>query len=468
MKILTFGVLGETQFTYVGIVEGKRAWVATEDSIHTMKHIGDIYELAVKHGVERVWIHTTIDTWEELPKEFFTNEHYHTGDTQEYAYLEVYRIGSEAYSEAVGMHFTAHPHTTYPIRNFKHGAFTDELQYTDREVAVAVTYLETLLDTPITYSDTSVGTQLIKRTNSGYRKEYLQPCEADMSLFVQATGASKPWYRLLTDEEKGMKYLHLLDKNADFLAASNIQLGIGTYERVTSPSFSKYDVGLWHVTVKGHSPYEGQDMPLACDVLAMPEKTGWMYTATAQLLLDMGYSLDFHEVLIWDKKHRSNVLEPWLKVFSNAYTELRVNTDKYKNERARMLAKDMLKGMYVKALSVYASDKQDKRGSYLYRPDWYHLVIAEATQRMIRNIMTYEKIGMKPVLWNKDAIIYISDEKDITKILPNLRMELKPAHFKHRMFLLEKCKHLFTENTSPVAIETQLKNIVKEGVETYA
>jgi len=74
---------------------------------------------------------------------------------------------------------------------------------------------------------------------------------------------------------------------------------------------------------------------------------------------------------------------------------------------------------------------QRDRKSPLYRPDWRHLIIAQANANLSRALHKMDAAGYTPVAVHKDAVYLVSDEPDpVQACPPSVMLGTGLGHFK--------------------------------------
>jgi len=90
-----------------------------------------------------------------------------------------------------------------------------------------------------------------------------------------------------------------------------------------------------------------------------------------------------------------------------------------------------LKYTYALTISGFNSAWQRDKRSPLYRPDWRHLIIAQANANMSRALHKMDAAGYTPVAVHKDAVYLLSDEPDPVKACPpSVTLGTGLGHFK--------------------------------------
>lgn len=454
-NIPTFGILTDTSLYYID--KGSRQWVTLPAHIHTYAHVGSVMQLALENGLERIWVHLTREGYESLSDSFIadaTREDYKfltptSFETTSYFYG--WNERESGWKHNIGIGFLNHEYSRWCI----------DAENTPREAYAALYYLEKGLTIPMQFTPSNIGQRLIRDTNtSTKRAAYLTPCKRDLSLFRTHTGNAGVHGRRLTSAERSKPYLVHIDRNASFLNSCSIQLGYGDYEHISNPQFNVQIPGLWHITLEGKSEYEGVSLPAITPNLKEGMYTSWCYSPTVKLLIDAGYSVSIDEAYIWPIQ-RANILDPFKKLVSTMYSDLRENEAMYPLSVPRAIAKDALKFVYVSGLSNLSHDEVYAGSNAIDAPHWYHEVIADSYQRIIRNIMSIrEATHLTPVITVVDGLYYAVDSLEKDALLSSVRLGSHVGVFKHVYTLpLSECLEVLDSELHPSHMIGELKKV---------
>src|ERR1051325_7506061 len=118
------------------------------------------------------------------------------------------------------------------------------------------------------------------------------------------------WVRPLFNSERGLGYLHAYDKNAAYLSASNIQLGIGDYQHVEGEECRGVQLmpGRWLADITG---LPSELLPHVTDGNG---KAKWLDTPTLTLARRSGLDVTVREGYYFPEHAR---------VFEKSYERLR-------------------------------------------------------------------------------------------------------------------------------------------------
>jgi len=218
------------------------------------------------------------------------------------------------------------------------------------------------------------------------------------------------WLRTLSPAERGKAYLHSYDKNAQWLSAAGVvDLGLSGIEERRDPSgklpFDKKLPGYWLARIAG-------------------AEERWACTPTVAWAIERGQSVTITEAHVWTTHSRA--METWYERLRGARTALYADTTP-----AGRLVLGALKYTYSLTISGFNSAWQRERRSPLYRPDWRHLIIAQANANMSRALHKMDRDGYTPVAVHKDAVYLLSDEPDpVAACLPSVTLGTGLGHFK--------------------------------------
>ena len=218
------------------------------------------------------------------------------------------------------------------------------------------------------------------------------------------------WLRTLSPSERGKAYLHSYDKNAQWLSAAGVvEVGLSGIEERRDPGgtlpFDKKLPGYWLARIAG-------------------AEERWACTPTVAWTLERGQTVTITQAYVWTTHSRA--METWYERLRGARTAL------YADETpAGRLALGALKYTYALTISSFNSSWNKEKRSPLYRPDWRHLVIAQANANLSRALHKMDVVGYTPVAVHKDAVYLLSDEPDPIKACPpSVTLGTGLGHFK--------------------------------------
>ncbi len=218
------------------------------------------------------------------------------------------------------------------------------------------------------------------------------------------------WLRTLSPAERAKTYLHSYDKNAQWLSAAGVvELGLSGIEERHDPGgkvpFDKKLPGYWRARIAG-------------------AEEQWACTPTVAWALERGQAVAITEAHVWTIHSRA--METWYERLRTARTALYADTTP-----AGRLALGALKYTYALTISGFNSAWHKEKRSPLYRPDWRHLVIAQANANLSRALHKMDRAGYTPVAVHKDAVYLVSDEPDpVAACPPSVTLGTGLGHFK--------------------------------------
>jgi hypothetical protein len=198
--------------------------------------------------------------------------------------------------------------------------------------------------------------------------------------------------RALRPDEEGHRYLHVLDKHGMYLAAAgSAQLGLaGLEQRPDGGAVDRRVGGYWRVG------------------------DAWLPTPLA---LDRA-----EEAWVWLRSARA--LYGWYVRLRDARTRLLTILDREPSPAAR-LTLGALKATYTVAIGMLASQQLRERDDTHYRPDWRHMIIAQARANVERTIDGLGGFAGGPVCAVLIDQLYItSAEADSAKVAAGLGVPL--------------------------------------------
>ena len=218
------------------------------------------------------------------------------------------------------------------------------------------------------------------------------------------------WMRTLSPAERGRAYLHSYDKNAQWLSAAGVvELGLSGIEECRDPAgtlpFDKKLPGYWLTRIAG-------------------AEEQWCCTPTVAWAIERGQAVAITEAHVWTTHSRA--METWYERLRTARTALYADPTP-----GGRLALGALKFTYSLTISGFNSAWQRDRRNPLYRPDWRHLIIAQANANLSRALHKMDAAGYTPVAVHKDAVYLLSDEPDPIKACPpSVTLGTGLGHFK--------------------------------------
>jgi len=218
------------------------------------------------------------------------------------------------------------------------------------------------------------------------------------------------WLRTLSPDERQRAYLHSYDKNAQWLSAAGVvELGLSGIEERRDPAgkvpFDKRLPGYWRARIAGAA-------------------ATWCCTPTVAWAVERGQAVTISHAYVWTKHSRA--METWYERLRTARTALQADTTP-----AGRLALSALKYTYSLTISSFNSAWNKEKRSPLYRPDWRHAILAQANANLSRALHKMDLAGYTPVAVHKDCVYLVSDEPDpVAACPPSVTLGAGLGHFK--------------------------------------
>jgi len=378
-----------------------------------IRHVGDLYNGARRHGLTQLWL---TDAWvraaglpdelavagqfRELRHPFVSDglDDLHAFPTALTPWLDLRKKGEAGSGVSI----------VFPLYD-EHavwGLDTDGATLLGALVAHA-----RAVGTPYYRSPGRTGIDLLQelgKRGAGSQREYPERLPAPAGQADTVTELS--WLRTLSPVERGKAYLHSYDKNAQWLSAAGVvELGLSSIEERRDPAgklpFDKRLPGYWLARIAG-----GEEQ--------------WACTPTVAWAIERGQTVAITQAYVWTQHSRA--METWYERLRTARTALYADTTP-----AGALALRALKLTYSLTISGFNSVWQRERRSPLYRPDWRHLIIAQANANLSRALHKMDRDGYTPVAVHKDAVYLVSDEPDpVAACPPSVTLGTGLGHFK--------------------------------------
>lgn len=225
-----------------------------------------------------------------------------------------------------------------------------------------------------------------------------------------ALRADFSWWRQwdqLSAEEQGQRYVHAWDRNASYLTPwQSIDLGVEDLQHRTGeaarwdgkekPGYYLVDDWEW--------PFWGLPAPAGAKVSG---GRVWVTVHTLKQLAMVGIEPAVHESFTWGVSTR--YLEGPGRSLSQARTALQAAAGDDQDAAAVLRAVKMLYAATVGKLA----ERDHSEDYHLWRPDWQdHIISATKTQilRVVHQIQ--EATGASPLVVDRDAVFYASDDPD--------------------------------------------------------
>ncbi len=386
-----------------------------------IRHIGDLYAGARRHGLVQLWVTAAWARAADLPEpaaliNAMTGKPTHlrhpfVGDAlgELHAFPEGLAswVSLDKKGEAGAGLAVAFPDYD---ENYTWGEGTDA-----GTLLTALTTYAAAVGTPYVRSPGKTGTDLMlalgRRARGGQREAVTEwPAPARETTTVRDT----VWMRTLAPAERGRAYLHSYDKNAAWLGAcANVEVGLGGLEERTAANaggagggvpFDPTLPGYWRARVAGAAE-------------------GWYCTPTLVRAVERGQSVAISQAHVWTRHGRA--LASWYERLRDARATLYADTTP-----AGRLALDVFKLTYAVTISSLAG-QWHRPDSPLYRPDWRHAILAQGAANLSRALGRMDTAGCTPVAVNIDCVYIVSDEPDpVAACPPTITLGTGLGHFK--------------------------------------
>jgi len=379
----------------------------------TIRHVGDLYAGARRHGLTQLWL---TDAWvraAELPDTLDAGGRFRE---VRHPFVSDGLAALHAFPEALGAWLALRKKgeagsgvsLVFPLYD-EHavwGLDTDGATLLDGLLAYAQA-----VGAPYYSSPGRTGTDLLQelgKRGAGSQREYPEWLPGPAGQAETVTELS--WLRTLSPDERAKRYLHSYDKNAQWLSAAGVvELGLAGIEEQRDPGgtvpFDKRLPGYWLARIAG-------------------AEERWCCTPTVAWAIERGQVVAIREAHVWTKHSRA--METWCERLRGARTALYADTTP-----AGALALRALKLTYALTISGFNSAWHRDKRSPLYRPDWRHAILAQANANLSRALHKMDAAGYTPVAVHKDAVYLLSDEPDpVVACPPSVTLGTGLGHFK--------------------------------------
>ncbi len=380
----------------------------------TIRHVGDLYAGARRHGLTQLWL---TDAWvraAELPDMLNASGRFRE---VRHPFVRDGLAELHAFPEALGAWLALRKKgeagsgvsLVFPLYD-EHavwGLDTDGAALLAALVAYAGAVGASYYSSP-----GRTGTDLLQelgKRGAGAQREYPERLPGPAGPAETVTELS--WLRTLSPAEREKTYLHSYDKNAQWLSAAGVvELGLSGIEERRDPAgklpFDKRLPGYWLARIAG-------------------SEERWCCTPTVAWAIERGQAVTISEAHVWTRHGRA--METWYERLRGARTTLQGDATP-----AGALALRALKLTYSLTISGFNSPWHREKRSPLYRPDWRHAILAQANANLSRALhKKMDQAGYTPVAVHKDAVYLVSDEPDpIAVCPPSVTLGTGLGHFK--------------------------------------
>ena len=221
------------------------------------------------------------------------------------------------------------------------------------------------------------------------------------------------WWRTwesLPDSEKGLTYVHGYDRNASYLTPwQSIDLGVedlihrvgddAVWDGREAPGYYLVDSWEW--------PLWGLPDPGTAAGARVGNGRMWVTVHTLRQLSAHGIEPQIHESYTWGVTAR--YLEGPGKVLAAARKTLTAAQEPAEGDQAVLAAIKMLYSSTVGKLA----EREHSETFHLWRPDWRDHVIGASKTAILRTLsQAADSSGMYPLVVDRDAVFFASDEAD--------------------------------------------------------
>lgn len=419
------GVLTDTDFLLVGTEGGKRA-LQSIPVPPEMSDLGTLFRDAVQAGLTSVWV---------MPGTKLSRE-------ASCSFLEQADSVWEVVASASQLD-PARPLCASVWRKVRGGRQGPLLSLTFPEygrwgwllpdattLLATVTYLEQTLGVPVNCSPEQLALELLKGLTIETDVSWTRPLTVDLRTLPISNGQTVPmlesarqvvWMRPLTITEWRMRYLHKYDHNAlDLEVCTEVQLGAG--DPLYSANGRAYDgnlPGIWRVKAEtAGSVFDGKRLPSCIH-------GEWMSTPEVKCCTDIAYQVQVTEGYYWPESHRT--LERWASTLSKALQRLKPASTTSRQVQARANAAHTIQA--ITQLGIEKLVDEEAPGG-LYRPDWWAQIVGRSRARTFAHLVTLVRRGFMPVLVDKQARWFVSNDPNPLTAVPGLLTPQKPGGYK--------------------------------------
>lgn len=138
-----------------------------------------------------------------------------------------------------------------------------------------------------------------------------------------------------------------------------------------------------------------------------------MSTPEVKCCADIAYSIEVTEGYYWPESHRT--LESWATVLSRAHQRLTMVSTPYRHTHARTNASHTISTIPRLGIEKLIDEKTP---AGLYRPDWWAQIVGQSRANMFAHLGTLVRRGSMPVLINKHALWFVSNDPNPLTAVP--------------------------------------------------
>lgn len=268
------------------------------------------------------------------------------------------------------------------------------------------------------------------------------------------SGLEQPWAawrRDPTQEELASRYVHAFDANAQYLAAwGTVELGHGRPVHHSSPVFDRNTAGFWRIPAANRLRPAQLGVTQLLPAPWLPDRE-WFSTPTVRRMLEVCDGLeapDIAESWTWPKKSRfllgaANKLRDAREAAMTevgttaAFLREMPEDDQWDVVHYEIAVRrhvvagavlDAVKALYRVQTGRFGMEGRASTSPWA-RPDWGHMVRAQARVNMHRRLA---KLGQAPFAIATDGVLFATDEPDPVAFATRIRLPLGRALGEYR------------------------------------
>jgi hypothetical protein len=274
-----------------------------------------------------------------------------------------------------------------------------------------VTYLDQTLERPVSDSPELVSHQLLtelvpeqpeSRSRSSIIDSHILP--------IMENIRELEWMRPLTLVEQRQRYLHKYNHIALSLeACTAVKLGIGVPEfSSTGRDYDGICPGIWRVDIEpAGSIFDGKKLPYFIE-------DKWISTPQIKCCEDIGYRVYVREGYYWPQSFEP--LKQWATTLWLAGE--RLHSQRLRHMQGKANAIHTIKLLAELGGNAVIKEKQDGGWD---RYDWWVQIAGRSRAILFTHLARFARKGVMPVLLNRDAFWFVSNDPDPISIVPWIR-----------------------------------------------
>jgi hypothetical protein len=326
-----------------------------------------------------------------------------------------------------------------------------------------VTYVEHALGMPARCSLEQLALDLLKGLTVEADASWTRPLTIDMPTSdgqtIPMLESAQPivWMRPLTVTEWRMRYLHKYEHNTlDLEACAEVLLGAGNLlHSVNGRAYDGKLPGIWRVkAVTAGSLFDGKYLPSCIH-------GEWMCTPEVKCCIDIAYQVQVIEGYYWPESYRT--LERWATTLCKAHQRLTMAGTTYRHTQARNNVSHTIQTITQLGIGTLLDEKAP---GGLYRPDWWAQITGQSRARMFTHMGTLVRRGYMPVLVDRHALWFVSNDPHPLTAVPGLLSPGKSGRYKAAyetpLALSREIKEAFRTTNSADQLATLLDTLAKQ------